>query len=119
MDDAFHGRIHALARNMEKPVVDDQVQEDALKIRSLHMVDGLRKVQEIVSPDGVAARLFIESEAALFSERPGKIRPDKDTVVRAIVFFGEEKWEDEPNTGKHPLIDAIRAGNVIVITWKL
>ncbi|MEK7511078.1 MAG: hypothetical protein AAB582_02495 [Patescibacteria group bacterium] len=117
MDQDFHARIHQLAAQ-EGKTVGDQLKEEELRIQRLDLIDGTGTKRTIEAPDSAASRLFIESEARRMGGTPDSIVPNGDTTGRAVEFYGLSLWDDEPGTGKHPVIDALCGAEPITITWK-
>lgn len=116
MDDGFHGRIHHLAAQ-EGKTVGDTLKESELRIAGLDLTDGTGARRAIRNPDAAASRLFIESEARRQGGTPELLVPNGEMAERAVTFYGTY-WEDKPNTGTHPVIDAIRNAEPITIIWK-
>ncbi|MDB5194954.1 MAG: hypothetical protein JWO84_138 [Parcubacteria group bacterium] len=113
----FHDRIDQLAAQ-EGKTVGDHLKEEELRIEQLDTIDGTGAARTIPAPESAASRLFIESEARRIGGTPSYIDPTGEIAARACRFYGIDLWDDEPYTGKHPIIDALRSAQRINITWK-
>ena len=117
IDEKFHDRIQDLAGQQGK-TQGDQLKEIELKIQELKTTDGTGAVRTITAPDSVASRLFIESEVhRLGGAKIPSITLDEVGIERARAFYGKY-CDDKPNTGTHPVIDAILNKHSIDIFWK-
>ncbi len=114
----FRSRVQALAAK-EGKTVSAELKEDELRIAALRVTLSKGDERTLRFPASAASRLFIESEV----RRLGKgdvsyLDWTEDLEKRAWVYYGPEYWDDEPDTGKHPIIDAIRGHLRIIIEWK-
>ncbi len=114
----FESRIQALLAQEGKTVAKEP-KESELHIEALRCVDGVGALRAVRAPESKASRLLIESEVRRLGQgRVPYLDVTTDILDRMAAFYGPEYMQDEPSTGKHPIIDAALEFGHITIDWK-